>query len=376
MHGVGDEQAVDAFPSVGDHGLAAQDGGGKGVDDAHMLGVLAVGLHGDGDALRAGEGGRVDPGELGLGGLELVESNGAAVGDDGAAVANDLEAVGAGGVAGGGDEGAGRAVLVLDVGGHIVLDLDVVPLTKVHLDVDQLGHTADPLPEVEVVGALVEQDAAALARPGGAPGARVVVGLGAVPVGDDPARALEGAQLAGIHDLLDLAVDVVGALVEHHTELELGMAVGLGHHLAHLKGVDAGGLLAHDMESGLHGLDGVAGVVVVGDGDDDGVDEPRGDHLVGGVEKGGHFDVEVGVLGPALFDVALRPLQAGGVMVGDGGDYDLGAGAAGDVIEVAGAHVAHAEDAETYFVHGFVFLSGLCMGKASVFPEGKLQCTM
>ena len=62
-------------------------------------------------------------------------------------------------------------------------------------------HAGQPLQQVEVVRALVEQHAAALALPGGAPAAGGVVGLGAEPVGDDPVDAADLAQLAVVDQL-------------------------------------------------------------------------------------------------------------------------------------------------------------------------------
>ena len=61
--------------------------------------------------------------------------------------------VGAGEVVGAGDEGAGGAVAVVDQGGDLVLDGDVAAESEAELGVHRRRHAADPLPQVELVGA-------------------------------------------------------------------------------------------------------------------------------------------------------------------------------------------------------------------------------
>src|SRR5690606_1385582 len=135
--------------------------------------------------------------------------------DDAAALGGDLQAVGAGGFAGGGDEDAGGAVLEGHGGGDVVLDLDVVVFAELTVGAQRHGQAEHPLEKVEVVRALVEQHAAALAAPGRAPAAGGVVGLGAEPICDDPVDATDFAELAALDEVADLDVVVVGALVEH-----------------------------------------------------------------------------------------------------------------------------------------------------------------
>ena len=96
---------------------------------------------------------------------------------------------------------------------HIVLYLNVVPLGLVAEGPNHGGHTEKPLQQIQLVGALVQQHTAALARPSGPPGAGIVIRLAAIPVGDGPAHALDGAHFAGINDLLQAAVEAVGALL-------------------------------------------------------------------------------------------------------------------------------------------------------------------
>ena len=52
MHRVGQGEGADAFPAVGCQRLTAQDTGGEGVQHAVMLGILPIGLHLIGFAIR------------------------------------------------------------------------------------------------------------------------------------------------------------------------------------------------------------------------------------------------------------------------------------------------------------------------------------
>ena len=61
--------------------------------------------------------------------------------------------------AGGGDEHAGGTVGVFHIGRYIIFHFDVVPLAELHMGADLHGHAADPLPQVQLMGALVEQHA-------------------------------------------------------------------------------------------------------------------------------------------------------------------------------------------------------------------------
>lgn len=68
---------------------------------------------------------------------------------------------------------------------------------------DAFREAEHPLEEIEVVRALVEQHAAALAGPSRAPAAGAVVGLGAEPICDDPIHAADFAELAGADEVAD-----------------------------------------------------------------------------------------------------------------------------------------------------------------------------
>ena len=129
--------------------------------------------------------------------------------------AGNFQPVRAGHLAGGGNEHAGRTVRVFGKNRRVVLDLYVVVASHVAVAGHALRHTADPLPQVKIVGRLVQQHAAALARPGGTPRTGIIVMLGAIPVCDDPHRPLELPELPTLHDGPRLGEQRVRALVQH-----------------------------------------------------------------------------------------------------------------------------------------------------------------
>jgi hypothetical protein len=67
------------------------------------------------------------------------------------------------------DKDAGGSPAIVDDSSDLVLDRDVASETERHLGVYRPRHAADPLPQVQLVGRLVDQNAAAFAAPGGAP---------------------------------------------------------------------------------------------------------------------------------------------------------------------------------------------------------------
>ena len=63
--------------------------------------------------------------------------------------------------------------------------------------------------------ALIQQDAAAFAFPGRAPATAGVVGLGAKPIGHDPAHAHDLAQFTALNQVPQLQIPRLGAELEH-----------------------------------------------------------------------------------------------------------------------------------------------------------------
>ena len=297
-----------------------------------MLGIRAVGLHNDGFAVRLAEALLAGDAPFALVDRQLLEGQHVVFAYQLAQGAGDLQAVGAGGVAGGGDEHAGRAVGELQEGGHVILDLHVMPLALVGKGMHLGRQAAQPLQQIQLVGALVEQHAATLALPGGTPCTGVIVVLGAVPVGDDPVHALDLADLAAVDHFLHLAVDAVGALIEHHRKHAVRMLVRSGHHVAHLQGVHAGRLLAQHVQTSLEGLRRQGRMLIMGRCDQHRVTRAGLNQLaaLGKDLRAGH--------------VLLGPGTAGGAAIRHGSHNDIGASALLDAGGMAGAHVAHADD--------------------------------
>ena len=160
-----------------------------------------------------------------------------------------------------------------------------MPFAEVHLRLDLFRHTADPLPQIEVVRTLIEQHAAALAAPGRPPGTRIVIRLRTVPVGDDPACAANLAVVAALHQLAHLAVDAVCALVEHHTEHDIALFCD-GVHRLDLLCIHAGGLFAHDVDALLHSFHRQRRVEIVRSRDDDRIHKAAVLHFGTGRKRG------------------------------------------------------------------------------------------
>ncbi len=123
-------------------------------------------------------------------------------------------------------------------------------------------HSAYPLPQIELVRALIEQHSAALPRPRRAPCARIVVCLRSVPIRDKPARAAYLPVAPAAHKLFHFPVNMVGALVEHHSEYHSGSRRRFVH-LSHLLRVNSRRLFHHNMDMSLKALFCVPGVVVM-----------------------------------------------------------------------------------------------------------------
>ena len=204
--------------------------------------------------------------------------------DDLAPCADDLEAVGAGGFAGGRDEHARGAVGPFHDAGDVVLDLDVVEAAELAEAAHARGHSAEPLQDIELMEALVEEHAATLALPRRAPTATGVVGLGAEPVGDDPVDADDLAEFASVDQLLDLLIAGFHPELEHPGEDQPRMLPGHGEEPFGIGLLGGDGLFDHRMEAVLERVDADGRVEEMRRGDDEGVDLSGADHLLAGGE--------------------------------------------------------------------------------------------
>lgn len=254
-----------------------------------------------------------------------------AIGDgETALLAGDFEAVAARSLASGGDKGGGEAAVVLQHGGDIVFDLDLMETTELAEAADALRHAEHPLEEVQVVRALVHEHAAALALPRATPAAGGVVIIGAEPVGDFPVHAADRAELAAVDEVLHFLEGRVRAHVEHGGEDLLLVRVRGDEALA-VRLVHGDGLFDEDMQAGFECLDADGGVAEVRRADQNGVDVAGVDHRI---------HIGEGVLS---FDELRQRADA----LAEGGDAKSGDFSCANVREVCLAHVAKSNDAES-----------------------------
>ncbi len=342
QHGVAEFDRAETLGRGCDQRLAVEDGRNEVLQDLVVLPPMAQpGRHGA-RALGPGERLRGNPAELGhrhhvAGGENLIVLE-----DDATTLGCNLEAVGARRLAGRRDEHGRRAVSEFEVGGDVVFNFDVVIPAEVAEGPDALGQAEHPLQKVEIVRTLVEQHAAAFAGPGGAPGARSVIGLRAEPVGNDPIDATDLAELTTLDQLADLLVVGVGALIEHRRK-DLLPVLMRGQEPFAVSFVDRDGFFHQHVQTGLERGDADRDVVKVWCRDEDRVDDPSGDHRV---SRGEPWDVR-------------ELVKSGGVDVANGGQLEARDLAGADVAGVRCTHVAETDDTKADFIFG-----GHATGKA------------
>ena len=133
------------------------------------------------------------------------------------------------------------------------------------------GHTAQPLEQIQLMRALVDQHAAAFSGPGASPSALIVISLRTVPVRDYPVYTLDTAQPAAFDEFLCETVQLVGALVIHYAEYEFGFGSRDLVHLSDRLRIHARGFFDKCVQPFFQRVDGDYGVIVVRSGDKDGV---------------------------------------------------------------------------------------------------------
>ena len=127
---------------------------------------------------------------------------------------------------------------------------------------------------------LIDENAAAFARPGTSPAALVVVRLRTVPVGDYPYYAFEIAQPSAFDDLFSLFIDFVRALIVKQTELELRLCLSELSRFSYRLRINARGLVAKHVESRFESVDSDGRMRVVRSVDNDCVDEFACQHFL------------------------------------------------------------------------------------------------
>jgi hypothetical protein len=207
------------------------------------------------------------------------------------------------------------------------------PVLEIKTPVAALGNSQEPLQHVQLVQALVDEDAAALAFPGGPPSAAGVVSLGAEPFGDDPGETDDPAQLAAVNQFFDLGVAGFGAHLEHGAEDLPGMLPPDGDQPLGVGFVGGNRFFDHDVQPGLERGDAQGGVLVMRRGDEDGIHFARTDQFPSVVEN-----LQTALL---VGDKFVRKRVGHGLQLAP---FDF---AGQEVFRVVAPDVAHADNAET-----------------------------
>ena len=187
-------------------------------------------------------------------------------------------------LAAGRDERARRAIGKLHVARHVILHLDVVPFANAHVAAHLARHTGDPLHRVKLMEALIEQHAAALALPRGAPAATLEIGLAAEPIGHHPDHPHQIAQLTALHQLADLLVARLHAQLEHAAELQFRPGCRRGNQALGIRFVRRDRFFHHDVQTRLQRRNAEARVLVMRRGNQKRINRPTGDHLLATAE--------------------------------------------------------------------------------------------
>ena len=199
--------AVDTIGSADKELFLAEYCGGEVIDNSDVLRIISIGLYLYLLALRLLKALGAGLGPFKSVALVLVPPELSVFAKKLSAATRNFETVGTGSLACGGYEHTCSAVLITEVCGNLVLNLNIVPLSVLAEAVYLNGHLADyPLNKVDLVRALVDKNSATFAFPSSSPASAVVVLLGAVPVGDDPVYSLREK------DILDLISDIIGLI--------------------------------------------------------------------------------------------------------------------------------------------------------------------
>ena len=199
-------------------------------------------------------------------------------------------------------------------------------------------HSEYPLPKIEIVRRLIQQNSAALAVPCSPPAARIVVSLGAVPVGDYPDKAFGLPESAALNYLMSFSVNGICALIEHYREFNAG-AVCRFVHFTNASGGHARRLLYHNMDTALKAFDCVNGVPIMRHGNERSIDKTAVQKLLGGVEAG-----SAGLNFPRVIQLFL-------VYVGYCRYLDFGTFSIANVSQMSAAHIANTDYSKSYLVH-------------------------
>ena len=139
-------------------------------------------------------------------------------------------------------------ILQLDV--RPVLHLEIIVFSIVQRGKYPVRHAEQPLPDVKIMLALVDQETAALALPGAPPGSGPMVCRSPEPCIADPDRPLKLSQTAGCDNLPGLLIRRVGAHVKNHSIAHPGFLCP-AQETPHFTGAYPSRLIGEDMLSRL-----------------------------------------------------------------------------------------------------------------------------
>ena len=193
MDRVGQLQCPQSVFSVRCQGCAVQQVCRKGVQDADMLRIFTVCL--DFFFFRFALIPWIVAVEAGFP-LILVQAEASYLSvfaDQFSTLAVNLQPVGSRQVTCGCGEHACSAVFEFQVSRYVIFNLNMMPFPFMALCLHLDRHTAQPDQQIQLVRALIQQNAAAFSCPCGPPGSGIIILLGSVPVRHDPAHALDFA---------------------------------------------------------------------------------------------------------------------------------------------------------------------------------------
>src|SRR6516225_373521 len=181
-----------------------------------------------------------------------------------------LEPVGTGRFSSGSAEYGGHAVRIFEIGSNVVLDFDIMISAKIAECADSGRHSKDPLKQIKIVRALVEQHSPSLAFPGSSPIAGLIVGFCSEPVGNSPVYAPDRPQFARFYQPTELQKVRVRTLIEHAGK-DLTRAPVSGNQAFGIGFVDGDRLFDKQMTTRLKRLNPDGSVRVVRRGNQDGI---------------------------------------------------------------------------------------------------------
>ena len=89
-----------------------------------------------------------------------------------------------------------------------------------------------PLQQIEIMRTLVDEQPAPLAFPRGAPGAGLIVRLGAEPIRDDPMHTADIAEHTSLEHRLDRDIEGPGPFLKHDAKAQCFITVRRQHAVA------------------------------------------------------------------------------------------------------------------------------------------------